>query len=766
MKNMQYLVYLLSCLCIVCFMGPVRGSAPTVCITIQPDTDTISVCAGSPVVLTVAGGSQYSWSPAADFDDPTADTVTLTPSASQWYYVTGMGPDSVCADSIYVLLPEFSVSQPSPIAICPLDVVNVTFSSNVSIDSVHWSNPEGVLDTANTAGSAVTPLITADYVITAYLGDCILTDTFTINVIDFRFQLLMEDTVYLCLDDSIQITHALFPVTADIVWTPLDSTIRVVGPGSAYVKPEVSTTYMATATDGDCMLSTTIFVRVDSLPDTLLTVIPLKDPYCAGETVTIFAERADTLKYPDISFDWFPKDGQIQDSTNTGNVFVILQDTTTFFRIMRNNACLDSSVLTLNVIPPDLPLSVTDTTLCPGDMFQVEILDPDVTDIEWMPTTGLSCSDCLNPTVEVFGNQVYMVTAEKDRCTVSGMLTVRVYPPYDIPVVPPFASACPGDTIPFTVDLTGLTNVNLSVSGNGSVSCSNCPNPVVTYGGGVVRLQITADETFEMFCGALGTVEIAMKPDTVAVPVFIETCANEPLTIPLAGYNFINPTLSLSSGDLSCSNCLNPVVTVNSNATLTVTSDSPSPNACRMTTRFNLGLYPPDDVNFSFDRDPPFGEGEVVGVTLVTTPQPPAGSMFNWTVNGMQLTGNTATINIPLNEAENMIHVSWTNSHGCMQEADTIVTTVPPYYEIPNVFTPNRELNTRFRVNIVGNLELIQMLVFNRWGQVVYEGSDDDGWDGRRNGEPAPPEVYTYLIKMRAPSGKITQEKGDVTLIR
>ncbi len=66
-----------------------------------------------------------------------------------------------------------------------------------------------------------------------------------------------------------------------------------------------------------------------------------------------------------------------------------------------------------------------------------------------------------------------------------------------------------------------------------------------------------------------------------------------------------------------------------------------------------------------------------------------------------------------------------------------------------------------------GEAELVEMLVFNRWGQVVYKGSSDEGWDGRYNGKPAPPEVYTYLVKLRNPhNGRISQMKGDVTLIR
>ena len=98
--------------------------------------------------------------------------------------------------------------------------------------------------------------------------------------------------------------------------------------------------------------------------------------------------------------------------------------------------------------------------------------------------------------------------------------------------------------------------------------------------------------------------------------------------------------------------------------------------------------------------------------------------------------------------------------------ADTTITTVPPYYRIPKAFTPNEEYNTHFKIEIVGNLELQEMLIFNRWGQLVYEGNDPDGWDGRREGKPAPSEVYAFLIRLRQPNGNVILEKGDVTLIR
>jgi hypothetical protein len=251
-------------------------------------------------------------------------------------------------------MPTFAIQVSTIDTVCPLDIVTVTFLASESITEISWNTTEGVEDPGSTVGTDIAPRETTEYIVTVVTGGCTLSDTFTIDVVNFRFWLISPDTIYLCLGDSGTIRHDIFPPGLDITWSLLDSTIVLLSPGVATVKPTVSTTYSASTMFEECMLSTTTFVRVDSLPDTALVVIPLMDPYCAGEMITIFAERADTMKYPDIMFEWFPMDGQIEDSTNTGNVFITLQDTTEFFRIMTNNACIDTSSTIVNVIPPDV----------------------------------------------------------------------------------------------------------------------------------------------------------------------------------------------------------------------------------------------------------------------------------------------------------------------------------------------------------------------------------------------------------------------------
>ncbi|MDX1479480.1 MAG: hypothetical protein R3301_17320, partial [Saprospiraceae bacterium] len=454
-------------------------------LQIEVDGDTLFICEGTSVVIVASGASDYSWSPATDFSDPTTNQPTLTPSASQWYYVSGMVGDSLCTDSVFVQLfdPTFEVQLSRTDTICPGDVVIATFVAEGPITEITWEPEDSVSSPLSLDTTELAPTETTEYVVTATIGNCTVMDTVTVEVVPFSLRLLTPDTMYLCKPDTDDIRIVLMPADADIIWSSTDTTFEVQVTGSnqvATVFPDITHDYNVTATFRGCTLSHDIHVRVDSLPELDLIVIPVKDPYCAGDEVIIFAADADTLLYPDIEFMWMPMDGQIQDSTNTGNVYVVLQDTTNFVRAVTNNACEDTSQILLNVVPPDIPLSVTDTTLCPGDKFTVEVLDREIEDLEWDPPQGLSCTSCFEPEVTVGESPMYTVTGEKDGCPVSGMLTVGTWSFLPITFIPSLVEACPGDEITVSIDTTGIFNLSITVTGDNSVSCSNCPDPVIT----------------------------------------------------------------------------------------------------------------------------------------------------------------------------------------------------------------------------------------------------------------------------------------------
>ncbi|HLX94006.1 MAG TPA: PKD domain-containing protein [Puia sp.] len=119
--------------------------------------------------------------------------------------------------------------------------------------------------------------------------------------------------------------------------------------------------------------------------------------------------------------------------------------------------------------------------------------------------------------------------------------------------------------------------------------------------------------------------------------------------------------------------------------------------------------------------------------------------------------------------------VSATNNGGCTT-SDSITIHVlcsGGNLFVPNTFSPNNDgMNDVFYVRGTGLTRVQSMLIFNRWGQVVFERKDftaNDpaaGWDGTINGKPAPVDVYVYTIEVICTNSQIVPFHGNVALIR
>lgn len=107
-----------------------------------------------------------------------------------------------------------------------------------------------------------------------------------------------------------------------------------------------------------------------------------------------------------------------------------------------------------------------------------------------------------------------------------------------------------------------------------------------------------------------------------------------------------------------------------------------------------------------------------------------------------------------------------TSPEGCVDTAFTIieVTDITTLY-IPNSFTPNNDgVNDNFIIS--GNaLPPYILKIFNRWGQIVFEGNNSMAWNGKYKNKKAALGDYIYLVKFSDPSiNKIY--KGTIALIR
>ncbi len=87
---------------------------------------------------------------------------------------------------------------------------------------------------------------------------------------------------------------------------------------------------------------------------------------------------------------------------------------------------------------------------------------------------------------------------------------------------------------------------------------------------------------------------------------------------------------------------------------------------------------------------------------------------------------------------------------------------------VPNAFSPNGDgRNDVFELPLDINSKLMQLSIYNRWGQRVYQQfSNTRPWDGTFAGQPLPSGTYFYDITVSCKDGRLVHRKGDLVLIR
>jgi gliding motility-associated-like protein len=113
--------------------------------------------------------------------------------------------------------------------------------------------------------------------------------------------------------------------------------------------------------------------------------------------------------------------------------------------------------------------------------------------------------------------------------------------------------------------------------------------------------------------------------------------------------------------------------------------------------------------------------------------------------------------------------VKVSNLCGSKTASITVNALCDPELYIPSAFTPNADrLNDLFRIPPNSGYQLLNMQVFNRWGQLIFDGKENSpGWDGNYKRNPQPAGLYPYRIEIAAiRSGKKIVKTGTIQLIR
>lgn len=601
------------------------------------------------------------------------------------FRVLSLGDRNVIGEISIAILDALTISieGPDTLQVCQDAPVDLVATSN--LDDITWTY--GDMQATGTELS-ISPQEDLTVIASVVSGTCEVSDTVEIELLaGATFD--HEDTVFVCLPTTVDLSVTTIGQQGELVWSPMDSTIEIApGGNSATITTDQTRTYIIQLTTADCVVGDTVVVRVDSLPESMpITNIPAKDSYCPGETVSLFSRYLGPIDFPDAEYQWIFDAGSPLSDQDLENFVFSTQDTSVFRRTTTNNACEVTDTILINVVRPPVELNITDTTVCPNQRVQIILLTADELDsFEWMPEEGLSCTDCEDPVAQTPSSMSWTVTGMKDDCPASASVNVNIEPPTTLTIIPD-TIVCSGSDVQLTI-LDPMEFGDFRWSGTG-LTCTNCGVPTAE--------NVTQTSTYTVIgessdgCLAEGSGIVQVFPDTDAA---------------------INasPEIDLSINGL--------------------------------------------------------GAGTIVTLSTIE-----GGSPYIWTRNGESIEGSEASVTAVIRGGDNSFRVEFTSANGCPVVATLDITGVQPTWDLPNAFTPGANndppTNERFRVvQLTGMVEVVELKVFNRWGQIVYDGNNSEGWDGNHSGKRAPSEVYAYTATVRYPDGEIEMRRGEVTLIR
>ncbi|MDQ3048432.1 MAG: gliding motility-associated C-terminal domain-containing protein [Bacteroidota bacterium] len=104
----------------------------------------------------------------------------------------------------------------------------------------------------------------------------------------------------------------------------------------------------------------------------------------------------------------------------------------------------------------------------------------------------------------------------------------------------------------------------------------------------------------------------------------------------------------------------------------------------------------------------------------------------------------------------------------CSDDLNAQINPVSGIYDIPNVFTPNGDLQNDVIDFSFLNLTEIIITIYNRWGEKVFESSrTNTSWVGKnKNGVDCPAGVYYYAFDYADFINKKIDRKGFIQLLR
>ncbi len=265
-------------------------------------------------------------------------------------------------------------------------------------------------------------------------------------------------------------------------------------------------------------------------------------------------------------------------------------------------------------------------------------------------------------------------------------------------------------------------------------------------------------------CKAFDTVQIRIEQHNVEVtPSDTTICLGDVVQLFVKGSGTGNPASSAYVW-----NTTNGMTKLNDTTVLV----SPTSNTQYIVTRTDqFGCTDQDTSNISINFGPqitilngdsliiPFG----TEVNLLST----GAYKYSWSPAWKLNTSNTNNVILAPTES-GLYYVYGLDANNCGNKDSIWITVNPtnPVY-VPTAFSPNGDgYNDIFKIQNYKFERVQEFRVFNRFGEEVFNGKNNEGWDGTYRGTKVDMDTYMYSIRLAYPDGTTKVLKGDVILLR
>jgi len=423
---------------------------------------------------------------------------------------------------------------------------------------------------------------------------------------------------------------------------------------------------------------------------------------------------------------------------------------------------LVKSILILNNSHDTLPT----LTVCEGDYVQIGLQPFANTNYQWLSNPDITNPDISNPIVRPSQSSIYALEITYGGCadTLRQEVIVHSYPA----TLMPDTTICSGTEAVLWVSLQ-------SSDPNVNILWSRTPDFSTPFGMGQAQVQVSpvGSTTYYVrvtdgICTFEGSVRVDVSEIHLQELPEMLICFEDGGTLTVVHDGGPDCQYHWELGDGSVYDGAEPFVTPATSTTYAVTvtnafgcSASASGNIVK-----RVGTFPTPLEAWCEYCD----IKQLDSTNIYATNYGPE-YQYHWTPTEMMFNPNASQTAVwPLHTTTYTVVVTDTFNCSKTENVTIYVTELScndTFVYIPNTFTPNADGHNDVLYVRSAILEDFYFVVYNQWGQKVFETRDlQTGWDGTFMGKECPNGVYDYYFRGTCINDEEFEKKGNVMLVR